>query len=171
MEYMLNDNEDFPDFLTQIALVEDDHSEELVCHLADMFEDDLIEYDMLPDTHFVFFLTLLSNAQYYNKQGIWRFVSAVGITRETWSTAQRDDIIAVLVDNYEKYSNKMLCLSVCDFVARYFDPAIAADVLKKFKLREQKKEINLQGFADEGFFILGQEVDFANNGNIPRSTH
>jgi hypothetical protein len=60
--------------------------------------------------------------------------------------------------------DKDLCLAVCDFVARNLEPSKAADLLKKLKQQELKKSADLQGYVEEGLFILGQEIKRATQG-------
>jgi hypothetical protein len=150
--------EQFPDLLTQISLVAKKRSSSLCSRFADKFEDDLLEYGDFPEPHLNFFLTLLSGEQYYDQPGIWNFVLAVNNARDALSGEQYERITNIFVANFENYSDKDLCLTVCDFVARNLEPSKAADLLKKLKQQELKKSTDLQGYVDEGFFILGQEV-------------
>jgi hypothetical protein len=43
-------------------------------------------------------------------------------------------------------------------VARNIEPSKAGDLLEKLKQEELKKGTDLQGYVDEGFFILRQEI-------------
>ena len=150
--------EQFSDLLTQISLVEKKRSSGLCSRFADRFEDDLLEYGDFPETHLNFFLTLLSDKQYYDQPGIWNFVLAVNNARDALSSEQYERITNTFVANFGNYSDKELCLAVCDFVARNLEPSNAACLLKKLKQEELKKSADLQGYVDEGFFILGQEI-------------
>jgi len=150
--------EQFPDLLTQISLAAKNRSPGLCSRFADKIEDDLLGYSDFPEAHLGFFLTLLSDKQYYDQPGIWNFVLAVNNAKDALSGGQYERIANTFVANFENYSDKELCLAVCDFVARNLEPSKAADLLKKFKQQELKKRADLQGYADEGFFILGQEI-------------
>lgn len=150
--------EPFPNLLTQISLSAKNRSSSLCSRLADNFEDDLLEYADIPETHLDFFLTLLSGKQYYDQPGIWNFVLAINNARDALSGEQYERITNTFLANFENYSDKDLCLAVCDFVARNLEQAKASDLLKKLKQQELKKSADLQGYADEGFFILEQEI-------------
>lgn len=150
--------EQFPDVLMQIALAPAKRSSGLCSRFADAFEDDLLEYDYFPEAYFDFFLTLLSDKRYYQQPGIWNFILAVNNARDALSPEQYGLIGDTFVANFWDYRNSDLCLAVCDFVARNLEPSKAADLLKKLKQQELKKDAGLQGFVEEGLFILGQEI-------------
>lgn len=153
--------EQFPDLLTQISLAAKKRSSSLCSRLADKFEDDLLDYGDFPEAYLNFFLELLSDKQYYDQPGIWNFVLAVNNARDALSSEQYERITNTFVANFEYYSDTDLCLAVCDFVARNLEPSKAAELLKKLKQQELKKSADLQGYVDQGFFILGQEIQRA----------
>ena len=147
----------FPYVLTQISSGESSRSAALCSRLADNFEDDLLEYAEFPDAHLDFFLTLLSSQQYYSKPGIWNFVLAVNNARDALSASQYESIATAFENNFGNYTDKELCFAVCDFIARNLELPVAADLLKKLKQQELQKSSELQGYVDEGLFILEQE--------------
>lgn len=148
----------FPHLLTQISLVENKRSAALCSRLADNFEDDLLEYEEFPAEHFNFFLALLASEQYCNKPGVWNFLLAVNNAKDALSKLQYESITMAFADSYSKYTDKDLCFAVCDFIARNLEPLRATELLKKLKQQESHKSIELQGYADQGFFILEQEA-------------
>jgi hypothetical protein len=156
--------EQFSDVLMQIALAPAKRSSSLCSRFADAFEDDLLDYAKFPEAHLDFFLTLLSDKRYYDQPGIWNFVLAVNNARDALSNAQYERIADIFVTNFGHYVDKDLCLAVCDFVARNLEPSKAADLLKKLKQQELKKSADLQGYVEEGLFILGQEIKRATQG-------
>ena len=157
--------EKLTDMLMQISLIEKKRSAGLCSRFADKFEDDLLEYEAFPDAHLEFFLTLLSSEQHYNKPGIWNFVLAVNNAKDALSRIQYESIADAFATNFGNYSDKELCLAVCDFIARNLEPAKAANLLKQLKEKESQKSPDLQGYVDEGFFILEQEIKRAGQGS------
>jgi hypothetical protein len=148
----------FPHLLTQISLVENKRSAALCSRLADSFEDDLLQYEEFPAEHFNFFLALLVSEQYCNKPGVWNFLLAVNNAKDALSKLQYESITIAFVDSYGKYTDKDLCFAVCDFIARNLEPLKAVQLLTKLKQQESHKSIELQGYVDQGFFILEQEA-------------
>ncbi|MFS2032754.1 hypothetical protein ACEN8I_01910 [Polaromonas sp. CT11-55] len=148
----------FPDLLTQISAAESERSAALCSRLADTFEDDLLEHDGFPDAHLNFFLALLSKKQYYDKPGVWNFILAVNNSRDALTSAQCERITTAFIDNFAAYQDKDLCFAVCDFVARNLESFKASDLLQQLKRLELQKAADLRGYADEGLYILGQEI-------------
>lgn len=144
--------------LMQIEGVENKRSSTLCSRLADQFEDDLLEYAEFPSDHFLFFIKLLSEHQYFEKPGIWNFMLAVNNARDALTSQQLEGIGDAFVANFKNYLDSDLCLAVCDFVARNIHPSKAAELLKKLKQREAEKPKDVQGIVDQGFFILSQEI-------------
>jgi hypothetical protein len=153
----------FLHLLTQISVAESKRSAALCSRLADNFEDDLLEFEVMPDAHLNFFLTLLTSEQYYCKPGIWNFLLAVNNASDSLTNLQYESITLAFADNFGNYTDKELCLAVCDFVARNLEPSKATGLLKKLKKLESAKSADLQGYADEGFFILEQNANRIKN--------
>lgn len=148
----------FPHLLTQISLAESKRSAALCSRLADNFEDDLLAYTEFPDAHFNFFLTLLTSEQYYNKPGVWNFILAVNNAKDALDKLQYESITMAFTDNFGKYTDKEFCFAVCDFIARNLEPSKATELLKTLKQQEAHKSTELQGYVDQGIFILEQEI-------------
>lgn len=144
--------------LMQIESAESKRSSALCSRLADQFEDDLLEYPDFPDEHFMLFMALLSDRRYFDKPGIWNFILAVNNARDVLTKEQLNNIIGTFRANFQSYLDSDLCLAVCDFVARNIQPSRAAELLQEFKQLEAAKPPELQGIADQGFFILSQEI-------------
>jgi|GEM_PF-3324486 hypothetical protein len=151
----------FLHLLTQISTAESKRSEALCSRLADNFENDLLEYEVLPDSHFDFFIALLTSEQYYSKPGIWNFLLAINNASDSLTKLQFENISLAFTDNFVNYTDKELCLAVCDFIARNFEQSKARELLKKLKELESHKNSELQGYVDEGFFILMQNANRA----------
>lgn len=146
------------DVLVQIEGAERKRSSELCSRLADLFEDDFLEYEDFPEQHLMLITTLLSDSRYFEKQGIWNFVLALNSARDMLKSEQWEHIGEVFLANFQRYLDPDLCLAVCDFVARNFKPSRASELLEKLKLQEAEKPPEVRGIVDEGFFILGQEA-------------
>lgn len=120
--------------------------------VADRYEDDLLEFDEYPKEYFQFFLDLLSENEIYSKRGLWSFFLVVGTESYKLTSEAKATISATLIDNYFLYEDKMLCLTICDFVARNYDYYEAERILLKLKSIEQGKK--LKGLADDGLHTL-----------------
>lgn len=149
---------DFSDVLMQIEGAESKRSSALCSRLADQFEDDLLEYADFPDEHLMLFATLLSDARYFEKPGIWNFVMAVNNARDALTDRQMERIGEVFLASFQRYLDPDLSLAVCDFVARNMQPSKAVELLRKLKLQEGEKPPEVRGIVDQGFFILSQEA-------------
>lgn len=154
----------FPDVLLQISGAPTKRSSSLCSRFADEFEDDLLDHDAFPEAHLNFFLALLSDKRYYDQPGVWNFVLAVNNARDALSGDQYELIANTFLAHFADYSDRDLCLAVCDFVARNLAPSKAANLLKKLKQQELTKSADLQGYVDEGVFILEQEIKRAAHG-------
>jgi hypothetical protein len=154
--------DDFSKQLHQLATVDIKRSESLCSRLADELQDELLNHDSMPEPLFEYFLTLLSVQHYYEKPGLWNFLLALNMPREDLSTGQFKRLITVFLENYFNYTDKDLCLAVCDFIARHIAPAEAAPLLRQLKAIEIQKDASLRGFADEGMYIVEQEIKRAN---------
>lgn len=154
----------FHDWLGKISDAENKRSEGLLNRMSEEFEDDLLNHESFPVEHFNLFSTLLSDPKYYNKPGVWNFVMAVSNARDALSESQYENIKNVFLNNFKQYLNKDLCLAVCDFVARNMDHVAADSILNRLKADERNKPAELQGYADEGLFILSQEIRRSNDG-------
>lgn len=144
--------------LMKIEEAESKRSSALCSRFADQFEDDLLEYDNIPNDYFNFFIALLSERQYFEKPGIWNFILAVNNSRDALTSEQLEDIGNAFLANFQEYWDADLCLAVCDFVARNIQPSKAFELLQKLKQKEIAKPIEVQGIVDQGFFILNQEI-------------
>lgn len=144
--------------LQQLASVDIKRSESLCNRLADELQDELLNHDAMPDSLFNYFLTLLSVATYYEKPGLWNFILALNTPRDDLSKEQFKKLTKVFLENYGSYSDKELCLAVCDFIARHIEPSEASVLLNQLKAQEAQKDTTLRGYADEGLYIVGQEI-------------
>lgn len=151
----------FADSLLQLLAVDAKRSSSLCSQFADEFENDLLEYEQIPKTHFDHFLTLISVKDYFQKPGIWNFVLAVHNSRDGLTDGQYKKIVAAFTNNFSDYRDGELCFAVCDFIARNFEPSKAARFLKELKQREAQKSDALQGYVDEGLYIVQQEIQRA----------
>lgn len=143
--------------LHHIAQSDPKKSSSLCSRLADQFEDDLLDFADFPSDHFDFIKDLFSDPKYFNKPGIWNFVLAINNTKDALKHEQLHLIEEVFLNNYEFYLDADLCLAICDFIARNVKQPHAHKLLQQLKETESKKPLNLQGYANEGFFILEQE--------------
>ncbi len=148
----------FPQLLTQISLLDNRNSAAICSRLADTFENNLLNYEQFPSSYMDFFLALLSDQRYYTKPGIWNFILAVNNAKDALSAAQYETITAAFTENFADYRDKELCFAVCDFIARNLSYSKAATLLRTLKAQELQKAADLRGYADEGLFILEQEV-------------
>jgi hypothetical protein len=150
--------EKFAEQLLQIYSVDEKRSASLCSRLADEFEDELMEHEDVPDAHLDYFLTLISVERYYQKPGIWNFILAVNNLRDALREVQLTKITDAFVVNFADYRDKELCFAVCDFVARNLEPPKAISLLNQLKKCEAKKSEALRGYADEGLYIVRQEI-------------
>jgi hypothetical protein len=148
----------FSQQLHQLASVDIKRSESLCNRLADELQDELLNHDAMPEPLFNYLLTLLSVAKYYEKPGIWNFILALNTPRDDLSKEQFKKLTNVFLENYTNYSDSDLCLAVCDFIARHIEPTQASVLLNQLKAQEAQKDTTLRGYADEGLYIVGQEI-------------
>lgn len=150
-------NKQLENWLETIAIAKFECCADLLSKIADEFENDLLECEVLPNNYFKIIIELLSNEKYYNKPGVWNFVLVLNNIMDSIEESQVKELIGVFLDNFKNYKNKELSFSVCDFVARNISYPLAASVLEQLKEKEKGKAPEFQGYADEGFFILNQE--------------
>jgi hypothetical protein len=143
--------------LTQIATVADNRCAALCSRLADELENDLLEYEQFPDSHFDFVLTLLLSSQYYSKPGVWNFLMAVNNAKDALSEQQYASLASAFTEKFSDYTDKDLSFTVCDFIARNYMIEHAEGLLQTLKQQELKKPRELQGDVEQGFYILSQE--------------
>lgn len=123
--------------------------------VADDYEDDILSFCSYPDNYIDFFLKLMSDSRFYTKQGLWQFLLMIGVDVEIMPTEQTKAIAKVLTENFIHYEDEMLCLTTCDFIARYYPFDEAEKILLMLKeIEKGKKE---QGFANDGLRILNNE--------------
>jgi hypothetical protein len=134
-------------------------SESVCSKIADSFEDDLLELEGFPVDYFSFVLQLFSEPNFYNRPGIWNFLLVLGTEGHKLEKKHYDDLAKTLLSNYLNYLDRDLCLATCDFIARNYTTEKAKEILNKFLAVEHEKDVTLRGFADEGLYILGREVE------------
>lgn len=149
--------DEFSHLLMQIATTDDKRCAALCSRLADEFEDDLLEYDQFPDAHFDFILTLLLSSQYFDKPGVWNFLIAVNNAKDALSEQQYASLASTFTERFSNYTDKDLSFAVCDFVARNYIITQAEILLQKLQQQELKKNPELHGDVEQGFYILSQE--------------
>jgi len=120
--------------------------------VADCYENDLIEFGDYPEEYLQFFLDLLGEPEIYNKQGLWAFFLVVGTESHKLTYEAKAAIARALVANYPQYEDSTLCLSACDFIARYYDYCESEKILRTLDDIEHGK--SLKGFAKDGLHTL-----------------
>ena len=130
-------------------------SESAFQKVSNLYSDDILEYKTFPDEYLAFLIEILTKPQFYTKQGVFRFLAIIGIETDIMSTAQLKNISDAIIDSYVNYADGMLCLTACDFIARYYPHEEAERILLRLKYMENEKEE--KGFADDGLRILRNE--------------
>ena len=125
--------------------------------IADRYEDDLLEFDEYPEDYFHFFLKLLCEERFFEKPGLWNFLLVLSTESHKLSMEHYNKIADCIVDNYLKYNDADLCLSVCDFIARNYESKFAERLL--LGLKDIEKQKIKAGFADDGLRILQNEIE------------
>jgi len=132
-------------------------SESVFQTVADSFEDDLLEVDGLPEDYFNFVVQLFSEAEIYSKPGLWNFLLVLGTEKHKLHAGHYKALSKQIIENYEKYLDRDLCLAVCDFIARNYFFADAMEIFEQLALIESRKPTELQGFVNDGLRILAAE--------------
>lgn len=130
-------------------------SESAYQKVSNLYSDDILEYKKFPDEYLAFLIEILTKHQFYTKRGAFHFLAIIGIETDIMSTAQLKNISDAIIDNYVNYADEMLCLTACDFIARYYPHEEAERILLRLKHIENEKEE--KGFADDGLRILSNE--------------
>ena len=126
--------------------------------ICDELSGALLNYDYFPDDLFDFLLTLLSSKDYSDKPGVWNFILVVNNARDELSLDQKRRFLDAVVQGYKDYEDGDLCFAICDYIARNIPPRDARSMLLELKNKESEKSKKLQGCADQGLFIVDQEI-------------
>lgn len=130
-------------------------SESAYQKISNLYSDDILEYKNFPDEYLAFLIEILTKHRFYTKRGAFHFLAIIGIETDIMSTAQLKNISDAIIDKYVNYADEMLCLTACDFIARYYPHEEAERILLRLKYIENEKEE--KGFADDGLRILSNE--------------
>ena len=124
--------------------------------VADQYSDGIADYGDFPDEYAAFLFEILSVPLFYTKPGIYKFLSIVGVDTDIMSSKQLRNISDAIIDNYINYNDEILCITACDFIARYYPHKEAEEILLRLKHIEDNKVE--KGFADDGLRILINEA-------------
>lgn len=144
------------DYEIELLNCPDKKSENIFQKISYTYEFDLLEYRDIPDDYFDFFLRLLSEEKFFRKPGVWNFVLVFGTEGHKLTVDHYDKIANTIVNNFAHYSDENLCLAVCEFIAYNYEHKRAEKLLLKLK-KIEKKKIE-KGFADEGLYLLSNEI-------------
>jgi len=128
--------------------------------VSNLYSDDILEYSGFPNEHLDFLLDVLSESQFYTKKGAFHFLAILGVDTDIMSQAQLKKISDEIKNNYINYSDEMLCLTSCDFIARYY-PAEEAKLIL-LELQNIEKNKSMSGYADDGLRIIDNEEKRSN---------
>lgn len=124
--------------------------------VANEFSDDILEYESFPEDYSELLIQILSSNECISKKGAFHFLVLIGADTDIMTPKQLDSIATTIVSNYINYEDDMLCLTSCDFIARYYPYSSAKSYLSKLKEIESSK--SQKGFADDGIRILENEI-------------
>lgn len=123
--------------------------------VSSLFSDDLLEEDGFPNEYLEFLIEIISDPSFYSKEGAFHFLAVVGVDTDIMTHEQLNAISDAILGNFINYEDEMLCITSCDFIARYYSHDEAERILLKLKsIEDQKSE---KGFADDGLRILQNE--------------
>lgn len=122
---------------------------------SNLYSDDILEYENFPDEYLAFLIEILTKPEFYAQQGAYHFLAIIGADTDIMSAIQLENISDAIIGNYVNYVDEMLCLTVCDFIARYYPHEEAERILLHLKHIENQKEE--KGFANDGLRILSNE--------------
>lgn len=117
----------------------------------------MLELDGFPESYFEFVIELLSRSEFYSKPGLWNFMLVLGTERHKMLPRHYAALANTIVGNYASFLDGDLCLAVCDFIARNYTTAEAAQLFNRLLEQEKEKPQELHGFVNEGRKILELE--------------
>lgn len=120
--------------------------------IADLYSDGILEYKNFPDEYLDFIVSILSESNFYSKEGVFHFLATLGMETDIMSTTQLKSISDAITSNFINYDDEMLCLTACDFIARYYPNKEAKKIL--LRLKEIESDKTEKGFADDGLRTL-----------------
>lgn len=153
-------------WLQEIHSAKANRSSSVCSRICDELSDALLNYDFFPDDLFDFVLILLSSRDYSEKPGIWNFILVVNNARDELSLDQKKRFLDTVVRGYGDYADGDLCFAICDYIARNLPSHEARSILLSLKEKEFEKDEKIRGCADQGIFIVDQEMK--RNGESPR---
>lgn len=125
--------------------------------IANLYSNDILDFAEFPNDYCDFLVDILSDKRIYTKTGAHYFLALLGADTDIMSGEQLKSISQVITENFAYYVDEMLCLTSCDFIARYYQKDYAESILNQLKRIEEKK--SEKGFADDGLRILRNERD------------
>lgn len=128
--------------------------------VSNQYSDDLLEFDEFQIDYFNFLIEIHSQPKYYCQKGLFHFLAIIGVDTDIMSAEQLKAISDSITNNFIYYEDEMLCITACDFIARYYRYEDAKEILLNLKRLEKKK--SEKGFADDGLRILNNERRRAN---------
>lgn len=123
--------------------------------VSSAFSDSLLEESGFPNEYLEFLVEILSDSIFYSKEGAFHFLAVIGVDTDIMTPIQLNAISNAIVENFINYEDEMLCITSCDFIARYYPHDEAERLLFRLKSIEEKKPE--KGFANDGLRILQNE--------------
>jgi hypothetical protein len=118
----------------------------LVRDLLDFLEEDLLNYEVLPDDYLSFLMLVFSTIDFFESKDTWKILHF--LTSENLSKNQFRELSYVIAKNFQQYSASMLQDMSCDFIARCNEPELALTLLSemaKEALNKSQKRAVLVG--------------------------
>ena len=128
--------------------------ESVIKDISHEYSEDILDYENFPEEYLEFLVEILSTKELYMKDGIYHFLVLVGTDTDIMTEEQLERIVLAIKSNYHNYLNKMLCFTVCDFIAYYYPEDPARKVLKYMVSLETEKPEELRCYAQEGLNII-----------------
>ena len=98
---------------------------------ADLFEDELLGCDQIPDSYVDLFIEIVSTPEFAVQSGARNFVIRLYPDREKLTPGQLQRILKGFESGYRYYSDERMQLLASDFVARTCKPHESLAILKK----------------------------------------
>lgn len=122
---------------------------------ANGLSESILDENGFTDDHLGVVTYVLSDSSVYSKDGAFYVLAILGVDTDIMTKTHLDSIAETIVENFEYYDDEMLCLTACDFLARYYPYDKAEGYLLRVKAVEQKKSEG--GFANDGLITLKKE--------------
>lgn len=122
--------------------------------LLDFLEEDLLNYEFVPDGCAKFVADIFNDPQISQQPDLWRLLHF--FESENLAKAQSEAISEVLFKNFLTYQHYMLCETACEFMRKSLSPEAA---LKKYEamasyelddLHQRAMLVNLSGLLNKG---------------------